>query len=394
MTKLNWVTKVSAVFILWVTAAAALPAQIFTTLYNFDGTDGANPYAGLVKATNGNFYGTTTYGGANGDGTVFEITPSGTQTVLYSFAGPDGANPYAGLAQSGGFLYGTTYAGGTYNDGTVFKIQIAFPYMLVTMHSFSGISPDGANPYAVLVQSGSFLYGTTYAGGSGNGTVFMIEILFPYTLTTMHSFSGISPDGANPYAGLVQCGAFLYGTTYAGGSGDGTVFMIEILSPYTLTTMHSFSGIAPDGANPYGGLVQNGAFFYGTTYGGGAGHGAVFKTEIAFPYTTLPVHLFSGIAPDGANPYAGLVQNGTYFFGTTYAGGANGSGTLFEIQNAAGYPPTTLYSFPSSGPQGANPYAGLVLDLTNMQLYGTTYYGGIVNTCPSGCGTLFQFGPI
>ena len=109
-------------FLLCITTAIALPAQTFTTLHSFDGTDGTNPQAGLVQATNGNFYGTTYEGGASNDGTVFKITPSGTLTTLYSFCSQngctDGYAPYAGLVlATNGDLYGTTYYGGPTTAG-------------------------------------------------------------------------------------------------------------------------------------------------------------------------------------------------------------------------------------------------------------------------------------
>ena len=102
-----------------------LSAQRLTTLYSFAGSDGALPEAGLVRGSDGNFYGTTYFGGTNGDGTVFKITPSGTLTTLYSFSGSDGAQPYAGLVQgSDGNFYGTTSSGGANNAGTVFRLGV------------------------------------------------------------------------------------------------------------------------------------------------------------------------------------------------------------------------------------------------------------------------------
>src|SRR5580698_2003580 len=102
--KLNCGKRAYSAFVLCATTAIALPAQNFTTLHTFDNTDGANPFAGLVQATNGGFYGTTFGGGANGDGTVFIISPSGTVTSLYSFCSQsgctDGQYPDGGLVQA------------------------------------------------------------------------------------------------------------------------------------------------------------------------------------------------------------------------------------------------------------------------------------------------------
>jgi uncharacterized repeat protein (TIGR03803 family) len=207
-----------------------------TVLYAFAGgsTDGATPEGGLVQGSDGNLYGMTVVGGAHNDGVVFKIAPStGVETVVYSFAGgTDGANPYAGLIQgSDGNLYGTTGAGGASDGGTVFKIAPGTGAESI-VYSFAGGSADGASPFAGLIQgSDGNLYGTTYYGGaSGVGTVFKIV---PGTgaENVVYSFAGGSADGASTGAGLIQgSDGNLYGTTRAGGAaGDGTVF--ETLLP-------------------------------------------------------------------------------------------------------------------------------------------------------------------
>jgi uncharacterized repeat protein (TIGR03803 family) len=152
MSKLSWMTKACAALLFWAMAAVALPAQTFTTLLSFDNTNGGQPYAGLVQGADGNFYGTTVVGGAHvgscggfGCGTAFKITPTGTLTTLYSFDIAQGANPYAGLVQgTNGNFYGTTEVGGAYTTscdppygcGTVFKITSSGT--LTMLYSFSG----------------------------------------------------------------------------------------------------------------------------------------------------------------------------------------------------------------------------------------------------------------
>ena len=194
---------------------------------NCIGTDseGGDPLAALVQATNGDLYGTTSEGGANGGGTVFKITPSGTLTTLYSFCSQsgctDGAAPTAGLVQArDGNFYGTT-AGGY---GTVFKITPSGT--LTTLHSFSGT--DGATPWAGLIQgTDGNLYGTTLSGGAnGDGTAFCVTTTG--TLTTLYSFGS---GASSPYAGLCQdtTNGRLYGTTYLGGANSaGTYFTIPV----------------------------------------------------------------------------------------------------------------------------------------------------------------------
>jgi uncharacterized repeat protein (TIGR03803 family) len=155
-----------AVLALCAMTAVALPAQTFTTLFSFGGTDGGSPEAVLVQGTDGNFHGTTY------DGTVFKITPGGTLTTLYSFcaqsACTDGANPVAGLVQAtNGDFYGTTENGGAYGYGTVFRITGGGA--LTTLYSFCAQSgcTDGQNPHAGLVQAtNGDLYGTTENGGA------------------------------------------------------------------------------------------------------------------------------------------------------------------------------------------------------------------------------------
>ncbi|MGA2590581.1 MAG: choice-of-anchor tandem repeat GloVer-containing protein [Bryobacteraceae bacterium] len=394
--KLSWGKRACAVFALSATTAIVLHAQTFTTLHSLDGTDGEgeNPVAALVQATNGDLYGTTGLGGANAAGTVFKITPSGTLTTFYSFCSQsgctDGSRPYAGLIQAtNGDFYGTTYfGGGAKDDGTVFKITPSGA--LRTLYSFCSQSgcTDGGLPDAGLVQAanGNF-YGTTDGGGANAaGTVF--KITTGGKLTTLYSFCAQSgcTDGQYPDAGLIQAtnGDF-YGTT-SGSSGVGTVF--KITTGGKLTTLHSFcsqSGCT-DGQYPYAGLVQatNGDFYGTTSAGGASGHGTVFKITPSGALRTLYSFCSQSGCTDGSGPYAGLIQatNGD-LYGTTEYGGAYGYGTVFEM--TPGGTLTTLYSFcaQSGCTDGQYPYAGLVQD-TNGTFYGTTEYGGAY-----GDGTIF-----
>jgi uncharacterized repeat protein (TIGR03803 family) len=396
----NWISKIrlagtsaalvfAAVLVSAVITSQLAQAQTFTTLHSFDRTDGANPTAGLVQATNGDLYGTTYAGGPGvGFGTVFKITPGGTLTTLHNFDLTDGAAPTAGLVQAtNGELYGTTYFGGANNDGAVFKITPSGT--LTTLYSFcsvleGGICTDGMGPYygALVQATNGELYGTTYVGGASNdcglegcGTVF--KITPSGTLTTVHSFD--LTQGAYLGAGLVQTSyGNLYGITGGGGANDnseycptgcGTVF--KITPGGTLTTLHSFD--VTDGYNSYEGLVQatNGAL-YGTTLEGGnlmcgvpTGCGTIFKITPSGTLTTL--HSFDGT--DGVNPYGALVQaTDGDLYGTTQGGGVNGLGTVFKITPTGTL--TTLHSF--GGTDGAAPNAALI-QATDGNFYGTTY---------------------
>jgi uncharacterized repeat protein (TIGR03803 family) len=177
MSKLSLGMRAYGVFLLLAMVAVASPAQTFTTLHTFDGTDSSQPYAPLMQASNGTFYGTASAGGAYGDGTVFAITTSGTLATIHNFnhqSPIDGAQPYGGLIQArDGNLYGTTNRGGPHNVGVVFRITTSGT--MKTLHDLDYM-PDGALPYAGLVQAtnGAF-YGTaSNGGGGGEGTVFEV----------------------------------------------------------------------------------------------------------------------------------------------------------------------------------------------------------------------------
>ena len=360
-----------------------------TVLYSFAGeTDGAYPVAGLIQASDGNLYGTTYSGSVSGkgNGTVFKITSSGVKITLYSFAGgKDGAYPAAVLVQgSDGNFYGTTEQGGKTKSGTVFKITSSG--VKTTLYSFAG-GKNGATPYAGLIQdsNGNF-YGTTANGDSGTGTVFTITS--SGVQKKLYNFKG-GTTGAFPQAGLIQAsdGNF-YGTTTFGGrtgcsfdNGCGTVFKITSSGVKPIkTTLYRFAG-KTDGANPYAGLVQGSdGSFYGTTKNGGLyGSGTVFKITSSVVKTTL-YNFESG--PDGANPWAALIigRDGN-FYGTTANGGGKGYGTVFKITPQGAE--TVLYRF-NGGTDGANPIAGLV-QVSDGSFYGTTINGG-----GAGVGTLFK----
>lgn len=395
------------VLVLAVVTTQAAQAQTFTTLHEFDDTDGSNAYSGLVQAADGNLYGTTTEGGANsnslctaedddapGCGTIFKITPGGTLTTLYSFCAQsncaDGGGPTATLIEAAnGNLYGTTSFGGAgscvrggtnYGCGTIFEITLAGK--LTTLHSFVGT--DGQTPSGLVQSASGNFYGTTFLGGTnGSGTVF--EMTASGTLTTLHSFCGyLCVDNGGPRGALVLASnGYFYGTTSDNVSGDtvsdGTVFRISPSG--TLTTLHTFLGA--DGSTPVDTLIQGtDGNLYGTTLQGGSstactnGCGTVFKITPAGTLTTL--HSFDGT--DGSAPYAGLVETtDENFYGTTNGGGADGDGTIFEITPAGTL--TTVHSFDHT--DGDEPFGGLVQD-TNGSLYGTTEFGGNHN------GTVFS----
>jgi len=305
----------------------------------------------LLRDSLGNLYGTTYGNGTYADGTIFELDISGKVTVLHNFKGPpvDGKTPGAGLIRdAAGNLYGTTIFGGSQGNGTVFKLA-ANGHESV-LHSFSG-TPGGQFPWGGLVrdESGN-LYGTTAFGGThANGMVFKLSRAGKPT--TLYSFTG-EKDGLRPVSGLVRDSAGnLYGTTAGGGTGKcrggcGTVFKIDTKG--NTLTLYRFAG-GRDGQEPIGGLVMDtSGNLYGTTAGnttisrsfrdvssGGEARsgvnafGTVFKLDTKGRETVL--HRFTG-KNDGKYPYAGLAMDAAgNLYGTAVDGGANGCGTVFRV---------------------------------------------------------------
>lgn len=319
-------------------------AGVYTRLYSF-GTaadDGAFPgFGGLLKAHDGNFYGTTQSGGTGGNGTLFKITPAGVFTVLYPFGSQanDPAGTKSTLMQAGdGALYGTSFQGGANNTGTIFKVVTngtAAGTTVSVLHPFTsaagGTNADGALPQASLVQaSDGFLYGTTgFGGSSGNGTIFKIDGAGNFTALSSGVLNGnrgglIQASDGNFY-GLGSTNSGVVCKIVTNGTPGGT----------TVTVIYSFQS-SPDGAAPDDKLLEGSdGNFYGTTELGGLGSGTVFR--ITPGGTETVVYSFGANSGDGGNPFAELIQGSDgNFYGTTKAGGGANAGTVFKI---AGPPP-------------------------------------------------------
>jgi uncharacterized repeat protein (TIGR03803 family) len=399
--------RVCIVTAFWIATTMASPAQSFTTVHNFAGPaqGGSWPGSGLTQGVDGNLYGTTSAGGGGsctfGCGTIFKVSPQGTLTMLYSFQEPEWG-PSSGLIQANdGNFYGTTaYGGGSsncyaYNGcGTVYKITPEGG--MTTLYSFSEL----AAPLSGVIQAsdGNF-YGTTYYGGGGSctfgcGTIF--QLTPEGTLTTLTSFAGTNLSAPG---GLVQAtDGNLYGTTLSGGEGsayrlvgNGSVF--EITPGGTLTMLYSFCAQTncTDGGGP-GTLIQaaNGNFYGTTLYGGANGKGTVFEITAGGTLTTIYSFCSQPDCTDGNEPTGLMQASDGNFYGTTLHG-SSGGGTIFEI-NAGKL--TRIYKFSPSGgvyPDGANPNAG-VMQAADGSFYGTATYGGTRSDCTDGCGTVFTFG--
>lgn len=413
-------TKVSTlmfIFLCSLLAATAQPAYAQTerVLYSFCSlpqcADGFGPAGGLIFDAQGNLYGTTTAGGSHCCGTLFELSPAGTETVVRSFAGGLNARPSGLMWDAKGNLYGVTAGAGRVSRhhsyyGSVFELKKrSFKHL----YSFtqSAFATSGAVPQPGLsLDAQGNLYGTTLEGGAyGPGTVF--ELTPRGTESILHSFTG-GADGGLPYDGLFQDsqGNF-YGTASAGGdvskcTGNGCGVVFKLSPDGTETVLYTFNG-GLDGATPATGVtLDSEGNLYGTTLLGGGfgcfdqqGCGTVFKITPDRHETVL--YSFAG-GTDGTGPRSRLLLDGQgNLYGSTTGGGGsgcsgNGCGTVFELSPSG--KETVLYRF-TGGADGAEPFGDLLMD-TEGSLYGTTVGGGVSTTCYDvlpGCGVVFKVTP-
>lgn len=396
------------------------------TIYSFCSSancaDGTGPSGGVILDSAGNLYGTTAWGGTGqscsvgGCGTVFELILSNgtwTEKVLYSFCSvtncTDGKQPSVGVIfDKAGNLYGTTYSGGAYGLGTIFElIRGNGSWTEKVLYSFGATSVYPASPGPIVFGKDGNLYGTTSAGGTGQGcfvggcgTVFeLIQRNGQWTGKVLHNFDHNGQDGFDPAAGVTfDSAGNLYSTTASGGTdvsdcngyGCGTVFE---LSPgtngqWTEKLLHSFYNNGTDGTAPYIGVVFDSAGnLYGTTKTGGAaanecsfeGCGTVYKLSPAAngQWTEKILYSFFLNGPSGVYPNS-LVVTARALYGTTGSGGIyTYPGTIFELTSANGqWTETVLHSFSDSGRDGAYPdAASLVADKAGNG-YGATSQGG------------------
>lgn len=377
----------------------------YQVIYAFTGgDDGGNPATPLIFDSSGNAYGTTVVGGTYTYGTVFELTPSSQgqwkETPLYSFSGgPDGKAPHGGVTLHGGNLYGTTVAGGSgfcSSDGcgVVFSLT---PHGLNVVYSFRG-GNDGFGPGGgVVFDANGNMYGTTPDGGKHSAGV--VYELSPngkhWQFRVIHAFTG-GRDGAVGSLGLllVDNAGNLYGVAELGGAGSaGTVYRLspDSSGAWTFTTLYAFAG-SPDAGFPYGGLIADAAGnLYGTTYYGGANNlGSVFELRLngKGKYSERVLYSFKG-GSDGSSPTSTLTfDKGGTLWGTTSAGGgaACDCGTIFKL-NPRSRIETVTHRFGGSTSDGKNPYYGLAPDATG-RLYGAATSGGADSS-----GVVFDFAP-
>lgn len=401
------------------------------------GPDGQLSYSNVTFDSFGNMYGTTFVGGPYGEngGMVWEITKSGTYLDLHDFGGnitnangatgPDGHSPNPGVAiDSSGKLYGTTSGGGANYGGTVWEITSSGQYF--DLHDFGGIvtnadgttGPDGLAPNGgICFDSSGNLFGTTISGGPNNTDGIVWEITASDAYLDRHDFGGtitnangnIGPDGIQPQSGVTfDSSGNMFGTASNGGSFPNRQGMIwEITTAGVYLDLHDFGGTTTnangstglDGQFPTCNVTfdSNGNMF-GTTVAGGAygaaygGYGTIWEITSGGVY--FDRHDFGGIATrsDGTVGPDGQYSNGSVafdsfgnMFGVTGAGGqyggSNAQGIVWELTKTGSY--VNLHDFGGSvinadgsvGPDGTEPYSGVTFDPSG-NMFGTTYNAG------------------
>jgi uncharacterized repeat protein (TIGR03803 family) len=361
---------------------------ILSTLASFPGgANGSGPLGGVTLATDGNFYGTTSTGGAWGKGTVFKMTPAGILTSLASFNGTNGQTPSGRLvADAGGLFYGVCQFGGTSNAGTVFTVTTGGT--ITRLVEFNGT--NGSQPVSTLLPDGggNFL-GTCWGGFTNSGSVFRVTPAG--TLTTLVNFNGVNGRLASGELTLGADGNY-YGTTYSGGAlynANGTVFKMTPLG--VLTTVATFT--TSNGAGPAGGVVvgSDGNFYGVTSVGGTTQGGWNSLNGVFFRLTPQGVLTVRSLFLDsiGRKPMAGLVlgPDGN-FYGTASEGGGNAYGSFFRMT-----PQGVLSVVHHCRDMGLYPKAPLTLGTGSASgyLFGTTTFGGPLQ--PQANGTVLKINP-
>ena len=364
------------------------PSQNYRVIYTFTGgADGGAPAAGLLIDAAGNLYGTNSYGGPFGGGTVFKLTPGASGwrfSRLYAFSGANGRYPNSALVREpNGRLIGTTGAGGL-GVGVLFGLSpdgsiprsVFSNWIETLLYSFTGGS-DGEGPGGTLaLDSSGNIYGSAFAGGANRGGT-----LYEFTnggLQVLHAFPASGGDGLSPI-GVVNGSDGLYGITTAGGSDFvGTLFTTaggyRVLHSFTQSVESRPTSLAADQAGN----------FYGTS------------TFAPGPCSPLQEDVYSLSPPDWNPSTLATVSQGEVrswvsadasgnLYGTTEGAGLSGDGTVFKLTCCWNY--SDLYDFAGGPSDGANPEGPPVVDAQG-NIYGTAVNGG-----PYGLGVVWEISP-
>ena len=361
-----------------------LSTNRISTFAEFNGIDGCLPNA-ITQGTDKNFYGTGEHGGltspkpslAEGKGSAFKISSTGTVSLLYSFHARPGHYPYGTVQGPDGQFYGVTSEGGYFERGTIYKCDASGNITILHHFNQEG-QQDGYTPKAsLIVGKDGCLYGSTYFGGEfdNSGTIFKVTTDGVFTrLCSLRA-----PEGANITAPLLEGkDGCLYGVAYHGGIDEyGTLFKV---SGGNFILLHCFTYDKMDGGFPQYGLAQDGAGnIFGTTVNGGMlGGGTVFEMNTSTATYKCLCSFGTEAGNPGNSPYSTLLYAGGVMYGTNMYGGANGTGTIFKFTpSVSTFNLTVMHDF-KVWPEGSNPVEGLSVGPNGM-LYGTTYSGGSDN---------------
>ncbi len=387
-----------AVFTFSLTISAQ--AQTFSYLADFNGANGASPEGSVVQATDGNFYGTTDIGGANGEGTVFRMTPSGDVSTIYSFCSQpkcaDGAFPFAApILGSDGNLYGATAGGGSdaayiFGSGVIYKMTLDGKITVLHIFCLSLPCTDGQSPMGLTLASDGNFYGATDVGGKyAGGVVFQLSPAGKFKLLYTFCSRANCADGETPFSPPIEGhdGNF-YGAAYGGGTrGGGVVYELTALGVYKVLYNFCNAGfeICHTGADPFSIVQSANGNFYGTTAYGGryasqftAGGGTVFELTSTNQYIQL-----ASFDNTHANPAGGLtLASDGNFYGVAQDDSPNLSGTIFKITPEGAV--TSLHNF--FGNENGYAALGPLFQATDGNFYGTTIYGPGIG----GFGTIYR----
>jgi uncharacterized repeat protein (TIGR03803 family) len=407
--------------VLTLTAMQPARAQTFSVLHNFTGgADGKSPLAGLTMDAGGNLYGTTNIGG-RGVGTVFKLSYKGSGwifTPLYAFEGvTDGANPFTGVViASNGILYGATQYGGVQSCdpiyggcGTIYSLtpaahisgRLLAPWDETVVYRFIG-GRSGQYPSGFVFDQSGDIYGTAAQGGDAGcppigscGTLFELTPSDGglWTESTIYTFTG-GDDGGTPAGVIFDGSGNLYGADgsggYTGGNcrtyGCGVVYeLVRSGSNWLEKTLYTLQGTG-DGKLPEGGLIfDSSGNLYGTTVEAGLGDGTVFElTPSNGNWIFTVLYAFT----DRGEPMSSLAMDAAgNLYGTTVVGGPYQKGSVFKLTPSNGsWTYTSLHDF-TGGSDGGYPVSNVVFDASG-NLYGTASSGGAY-----GDGVVWEFTP-
>jgi uncharacterized repeat protein (TIGR03803 family) len=423
------ITALAIVAVLTVITTQAAQAQTFKVLHSFTGgANGWGPANGVVSDRAGNLYGATAYGGnytsscnyegtQTGCGVVYKISHHGSGwifNVLSSFDGANGYNPAQVITVApDGSLYGTTMWGGPGDChgfgpgcGTIFRLQppaafcrsVSCPWTVSDLHQFLGEPNDGASPEggSLTMDLAGNLYGTTENGGLYDaGTVYQLSpTANGWTMSVLYNFTGYY-DGDGPTGGVVFDNAGnLYGVTVQGGEDFGVVYeLTHTESGWTEHVLHSFNYLT-DGAFPSGNpVIDASGNLYGTTDSYGLnGGGTVWELSPGNGSWNFSL-LYSFTGGPGGGPFGGLLlDRAGNLYGTTINEGAHKYGTVFKLTPVnGGWNYTSLHDF-TGGSDGGLPYSSVSMDSAG-NLFGVTVAGGLLQSCPGGCGVVWEVTP-